>query len=692
MADNVAPYGLKALVTGRASGPEQDDPWSKFRVQGSAPAQSLQDDPWAKFRIKSAEPPQVDKSWSDTAIDAAKSYGSGLVEGVTSLTALPGTMVDAGWRVARDAAVKGREMVGLPFTPEQIATMDANIAAMQGVRSQVMPNADERKASLEGYVGELHKPETTIGKYAHTLGEFTPNVASPGSIPQRVIGQTILPALASEAAGQMTKGTALEGPARIIAPLAVGGLSSLAGRAPYAERLAGRAAENISSEQFDAADELIRQARARGIQLTPAEAIQQVTGGQGSGLGRVQRLSESLDGSGRIADVMAMRPSQAQQAANAAFDQVAPRSATPSFQASQAQEVAQGAIDHTRQSINRLAQPYYDQLPSQMLDPRDAEALTRSPSYATALQEIRGNPELNARIAELPDDSAAVVNAVVQRLDRNVAASRQTALNPQGDNNLAAVRQGARSEADMAAAAASPEYRTARDIVSQGRERVLDPLQAGPVGRMAATNDVVEQGKALMGDAPSPQEVTRATSVLMGRDPAITRGVVREQLGRLADKTVGGLDSSGRPDQFAGAKLAREMRAGRKGQNIDAAIEAASGAPVKEEINRVVDALQATGWRQRPGSMTAFNAEDIAAMKSSPFTKLTTPMKQVADALTSVRLKGQSNRLADLMLDPNGVRRIQELAAAGDDRAVMVVRALMAQRAGSSSDPVPATR
>ncbi|MER8374422.1 hypothetical protein [Mesorhizobium sp. M1406] len=79
----------------------------------------------------------------------------------------------------------------------------------------------------------LHKPETTAGKYAGRIGEF----ATPGGLPSKaarlagtgreiarhmaedMFGNVVMPAVASEAAGQATEGTQYEGLSRFLGAL-----------------------------------------------------------------------------------------------------------------------------------------------------------------------------------------------------------------------------------------------------------------------------------------------------------------------------------------------------------------------------------------------------------------------------------------------------------------------------------------
>ena len=80
---------------------------------------------------------------------------------------------------------------------------------------QILPLASRMTGGFTEY-----EPQTTAGEYAKTTGEFVGGaLAMPYGGPLKAATSVVLPALASETAGQMTKGTEMEGPARLAAAL-----------------------------------------------------------------------------------------------------------------------------------------------------------------------------------------------------------------------------------------------------------------------------------------------------------------------------------------------------------------------------------------------------------------------------------------------------------------------------------------
>lgn len=80
----------------------------------------------------------------------------------------------------------------------------------------LMPTSQEVGKIGDQAFGKPYQPQTVPGQYADAIGQFAPAAAIPGSILMRV-ANVLAPALASETAGQLTKGTAAEPYARIIA-------------------------------------------------------------------------------------------------------------------------------------------------------------------------------------------------------------------------------------------------------------------------------------------------------------------------------------------------------------------------------------------------------------------------------------------------------------------------------------------
>ncbi len=174
------------------------------------------------------------------AEDVARSFVSGLQRGVVGAVSMGADARDLVETGAQIGAERGglspetsRTLVDVvaPYVQRLVSPTAAD--AVQGRSAPSSAEANQRAldaepAAVQEWTG--HEPQTTTGEYARTLGEFAPAVTAPGRIMTR-LGRVAVPAVASEAAGQLTEGTPYEGPARLGAAIAAGGLNEASIRA-----------------------------------------------------------------------------------------------------------------------------------------------------------------------------------------------------------------------------------------------------------------------------------------------------------------------------------------------------------------------------------------------------------------------------------------------------------------------------
>jgi hypothetical protein len=161
---------------------------------------------------------------STYAADIGRSLMSGLRSGGEMLVGLPGDM--------QDLTNKGLNYAAGKFgaSPEQVAAMEQAQAAMRSSGypgALAAPRTSDIQAATDTLVGPAYQPQTTPGKYSRTVGEFAPSaLAGPGGV-LRKTATTVLPAIASEAAGQLAEGSDYEalarGGAAVATALATGG-------------------------------------------------------------------------------------------------------------------------------------------------------------------------------------------------------------------------------------------------------------------------------------------------------------------------------------------------------------------------------------------------------------------------------------------------------------------------------------
>lgn len=541
--------------------------------------------------------------------DIAKSLPTGVVEGLTGLAGMQGTI---GQMIYGEQSL-GQSMPGFGI---------------------VGPTGEQLNETIRQGLGrDYYQPQTVAGEYSRTFGEFLPGALAPGSALARGASVAV-PAFTSETAGQIARGmsggerdTNAENFARLLGGLgggfAVGGLGAVRGGADISLR---NAAEGVTPQNLQLATALRRAAQAMGIDLTNAEAIQQVTGG-GSGLGRLQRVVEGQ--TTRMAPMFANRPAQVQGAIESRLNQIAP-SVEPGELAGQAQSAAENVLNTMRQRVNESAEPLYAQLPGQTLDPADLARLQANASYRTASAQLMGNEELAPLVTGGPED-LSTVNRVIQQLDTMGEQARPGVMNPTGNYTLAAQREQAAALARQLAAATSPEFAAARQTVATGRQAFVDPLRRGPIGTIAGQSDVqpnlAGQTEALFPSMPfegQAAETARALELMGEIDPSVGGPLVRQQLARQAMEAQQELATGS--NQFGGANFAArafgnpEQRrtvmgaldvVNRPDPNMAFPPLSANAMPARgsDPMAQLVEVLQATGQRHRAGSDTAFNQD-----------------------------------------------------------------------------------
>ncbi len=257
----------------------------------------------ARLRVQQSQGPQM-----GTGEDIARSAATGLGEGVTGSVGLLGDVQG----LADDFGTWVGDKLGLkPLTPEQSA----------GFQSDNAPTTNAIESAI-GFDKIKHTPQTTAGEFARTVGQFVPGFAAAGGVQAGVggvrralgtaggVGTGIGAGVGSEAAGQMTEGTMLETPARLLGGLAGGVSANVLTRRAVTPR-------NIPPE------------RAKMAATLRGEGIDNLTEGQVSGNLGVQARERKANG--LFYDQTAERTRQLEKLTQAALGKagiLAPR-ATP---------------------------------------------------------------------------------------------------------------------------------------------------------------------------------------------------------------------------------------------------------------------------------------------------------------------------------------------------------------------------
>jgi hypothetical protein len=207
----------------------------------------------------------------NTLTDVAKQLASGVAETPENLLATP-------------ARISNLAQRGINWAVHQVAPDSAMDKAGQDVVSRDEALSNSIYNALPAPSKYLPQPETTAGQYARTVGNMLPTAAlGTGSVLMRLIGQGVIPGLASEAAGQATQGTEYETPARIAAAL----LTSRSGpkaALPTSEDVAAQASKNFDDFRSapvtikpDVVENAVKNAKndltAKGLSQSPAYSM-----------------------------------------------------------------------------------------------------------------------------------------------------------------------------------------------------------------------------------------------------------------------------------------------------------------------------------------------------------------------------------------------------------------------------------
>jgi hypothetical protein len=620
----------------------------------------------------------------DVVGDTAGGLGTGIEKGTTALVGLPADLVNAyhrgwSWLIAHGATAAGIA------TPEQAKKWRDTATDTLHV-----PGSPEINQAVESVAGPYYKPHTTPGQYAETVGEFIP--ASGARTPADIALRAVIPGVASEAAGQATKGTAAEPWARMTAGIIGYAPATVANWTAAPARMLRNATADLTEPQWNQVRSLMADANRMGTPLTMAEAVQHVTNG-GTTLGDIQRVVEqSSEGAPRMKAFMAQRAP-----GNMAVADTMTRAAgvgaagAPTEIAPRVQAAATQTVDQARQRINAQAEPHYQAAANDVVTPHEFNTLAADPAFSEALRRVRADPVKSAEIQAYPDHSIPVLDAVKKELD-SWGERTGTALNPEADNYLnALLSRGAERTRDTAATA-SPAYRQALDIGSTGRQTVLDPLTRSPTGQLAAADTYPKQASIIFDPKPLPGSqygVRDAVASVAARDPDAARDLVGSYLKQQFDEASQALVSG--PNQWGGAKYAAILRGNpQQARNLEAAVRALpNGDEVWRGFNRMLDVFEAQGRRQPAGSQTAQNQVinqgltvggpgQVVAAVTSPG-KWTT---MVNDWYKNFRYGQNTDMLARILTSPDAVGELRRLGAmsANSDRARAVANNLIVSR------------
>jgi hypothetical protein len=622
----------------------------------------------------------------------AKAGGIGIVKGGIGLAGMVGD--------AQELAKKGADWISSKMPAPDPES--EKLAERYGSRGDLgpsfpLPTSEDIQGAIEKITGPFRKPQNQNEADVETAGEFLPAaLLGPGGIAKKVVTQDLIPAAASIAAGRFSD----QNP--YVKSLAgfLGGAGAAVAFKPgqAAETLRKQLPAFVTDAHINRAGNLIEAAQQRGINLTWPEALSKVTGQPV--LTDLQRVVESHPKSRtQMQTFMADRPAQVSQAATDAFDQIGTQHINPSMVGPEASATATGVLDNIRGRINAASEPYYKNAEAQLFTPQEFAQIKTIPGYVESLAAVRNNPQINWRVAHLPDNSVGVLNEVKKQFDQ-AAENAASKFNPAKNRQVQASNEMAASATKQIGVAKSADYEIALEIQKQAREQFLEPLLNGPLGKLARKDPTTQRAiEALFPVNPLPGsegEVRNAVFAIARQRPAVAEQLVRAHAEMVFNSAAKSLQ--GGANQYAGAKFAVRI-AGNAQQrtNLQAAIEALPNGNARwEGFNNLLDILEATGTRQPKGSLTSFNSQELKAMEGGGAAALAATAASPGkwwtfanDKYKSWSLGHNLDQLARIITNPDAGRALMTISRipVGSARAEALAGRLILQLGASTTEP-----
>lgn len=696
------------------------DDWSAFPTSPTIAPKTASKSAWDAFPTS-----KPDTSLTGYATDLGKSLISGVGKGVAYLGGLGGDLQSLAQAVDPFEGLAKKFDENFPeaskFLKEESAkTMKsplmqkAGSGDVPGVGGEGvgLPTSDQIKAQIADKTGGFHEPETTPGKYAEKVGEYVPAAAlGPGGLLRKLVTQAAIPAVGDETAGELTKGTKYEPYARAAGGVFGGiGASLLSRPGSAAQTIRSQLPNGTTEQHIDDALHLIHDARTRGINLSWPEALSQAAG-RPVLTDSMRILESSPETRTHMQDFFAGRPQQFDQAALDEFARTAPGTTTPSSIGRQAGEAAGEHLADVRQTINHASEPFYQASEGVLLTPQEMTHVRAIPGFDDALQAVRDNPQINWRVQHLPDNSVGVLNAVKKQFDQ-AAENSASKFNPARNQEVQASNEMAASALKRIGVAKSADYETALQIQQQARERFLQPLLDGPLGKIAKKDATTSKAiEALFPSNPLPNshhEVSTAVTALAARNPWAARQLVRAYAESVWNDAARSLQSG--PNQGGAAKFATKIAGNaQQRENLRAAFEALphaqthtirtptgvttigtgpSGPELWDGFQRFLQIAEATGQRQAIGSKTSFNDAERKMLEGSGVvgeavkTGLS-PGKWwtvINDKWSKWKLGSNLNDLAGIFTNPNSaalLQRINRMPPRSQEAQVLAARLIL---------------
>lgn len=538
-------------------------------------------------------------------------------------------------------------------------------------------------APIQTYLTEkgVFKPEAEFNTPIGRVADFTTQMYTGGGFNPARTGKSLLTKSLPDASRDIAQQFALTGTQGVVGgstsealksigvdnPLvqfAATGATTAAAGTPYAMRsttadIANKGLRNVTPDQLKLAQALQYDSARQGSPITGAEAIAQVTGNK-SLLG-TQRFVENAQASQPIMnEFMTKRPEGQRQAFESSVQVVGlpPTSATPLNLEKTAGKVIKGA----ETSLTTNVDPYFKQAGKQAVPNTDIAGMMTNPRISDAVEYVRSTGKYGVK--NEPANSVKTLIAAKQYLDDEY--SKQMNAVTGAEKNASRVTWAANRQLDDYLNNVSPDYAQGSRKFEVAQKTQFEPLREGPVGQIAGGADAAQ---VLMPPKPVAlygTDIKRTVDLLRRKDPEALPSFVRQQLEANFNESAQNLQSG--PNQMGGPKFVANI-AGNKQQrdNLRTLITESSGMQAWQGFEKFMDTMEAQGQRLPANSATTFNEMARQEMGGGILSKAATPLQpsRVAKFFEEYQMGNNSKKLAELLVDPDSVNKLEELARTG---------------------------
>jgi hypothetical protein len=536
-------------------------------------------------------------------------------------------------------------------------------------------------APIQTYLTEkgVFKPEAEFNTPIGRVADFTTQLYTGGGFNPVRTGKSLLTKSLPEAGKDIAQQFAMTGTQGIVgggtseilksagieSPIAqfvaTGGATAAAG-APYAMRstaadIANKGLRGVTPEQMQLAKLLMQDSARQGSPITGAEAIAQITGNKA--LLGTQRFVENAQGSMPIMnDFMVNRPAGQRQAFEGAVQNIGPQptSATPINMKNAATELIGGAKASLQQNNDAL----YKQAGRVNVYP--APPVFANPRIEEAVNEVTKTAKYGVKGGN--PNSFETLIAAKKYLDDEYATQMSGATGLQV--GASSITKTAKNELNDYLKENSAQYKRAAGNYTTAKTQQINPIEEGPVGQISKGADAAQ---VLMPSKPVAlyeKDIKRTVDLLRRKDPEAVPSFVRQQLEANFNEAAQNLQSG--PNQMGGPKFVANI-AGNEQQrkNLRELVVEGSGMQAWQGFEKFMDTMEAQGQRLPANSATTFNEMARQEMGAGVLSKVATPLQpsRVAKFLEEYQMGNNSKKLAQMLVDPDSVNKLEELARTG---------------------------